>query len=1031
MQFNEQQLKIINTPGGRIAVIAGAGSGKTTTTIKLIEKLHLKDGIALEKMFISTFTNKAGKDIKTRLQKRFNLDTEHINKLWVGTFHSLGHRYLTQIKKLNLNIILPVEGSYYLKNIYKAVLQTEGEDENVVTFKDISENIEMKRNQNCSWDKASEYPDICRKVHDQYQKEKKEQDLVDFTDILEIFVSQLKKDVIFTNKFSWVFVDEVQDNNFSQNVLTDLLTTESVVRVGDLKQCWHKDESIPVQLDDGHIVNKKAIDVLVGDRVKSLEGHNVTCFHCVSRKEIFDVSGFVKITTISGRTLHVSKDHLVYNDVQRKLKPFVYLMYDRFYGYRIGTSIGVLGQRARAEHSNRLWLLKECETKEESLMYEKIYSLEYQIPEIVFNWRPGCLLDETRKVIFDKFGKNKNNLNRIFKDFNLDYAFPHYMSLQSNSLSYRHELIRIKLIRLSEKRKVGRNRKFEVEIGCRANDVLKQILVNEGYLLRKYFSKYEEAFKWSSGIEKTLGENGYSHVFVESIYLDRKNFILKKAKSLLRGSLILVNGENQTFYEEIKEIQFIDEDTQIVSLDVPHTGIITNESGIVSHNSIYKWRGATPQLFKDNIKIANHTYYLSYNYRSTQQIIGFANAMLKQIPAFHGQELKHLPINGFKPTFIICDDIALRIYKAIRHDISTGIPFGEIAVLGRSVKPVSIQRLQVLLRRDRIPYTVRGGSDKLNAPFIQNFLSVLKSLANPTKVSLVNALSILPSVGPKTAFKLAESVVASGMSFAPLKTASGRFAQTKAFQGYLNLKYLHDNDTMKELLLRSFDFYHDHYLVPYYGKKDPTEPSNKKTIIFEVLFNYLMGYKNLADGIDSLYVNEDDADDGENKIVISTVHQCVTRETLLETDKGLQEISDIPETGNIGTPSGPKMYKGKFTKSGGDIFKIQTKKGYTLNASPEHGVSVWDGISFARKRADELKIKDIIRLKLGETIPIQDYFSLHKETPKDVREVVYKLPTKLGEDIGELLGLIVGDGTIYYRGLRISKDQIEVIRKPL
>lgn len=526
MKFNDQQLKIINTDGGRICVIAGAGSGKTTTTVKLIEKLHLEDSIPLEKMFISTFTNKAGKDIKDRLRKRFKMDSERIEKLWVGTFHGLGHRYLTQIKKLKLNLILPVEASYYLKNIYKAVLQGEGEDETTIPFKTISENIEQQRNQNCSWDDASDHPEICKKIHNQYQKEKSEQDLVDFTDILEIFVNQLKADDVFTNRFSWVFVDEVQDNNF-----------------------------------------------------------------------------------------------------------------------------------------------------------------------------------------------------------------------------YQHEI--------AEK---------------------------------------------------------------------------------------LANGRNIYYCGDLKQI-------------------------------LYVWRGADPQLFKDKIKEADHTYRLSYNYRSTQQIIGFANAMLTQIPSFHGQELKPLPINGFKPVFIICDSIALQIYKAIRHDIRSGIPIGEIAVLARSVKPATIQSLQVLLRRDRIPYTVRGGSDKLNAPFIQNFLSILKSVANPTKVSLVNAMSILPSVGPKTAFKLAETVVSDGMSFRSLHASSGRFAQTKAFKDYLNLKYLQDNDTMKELLLRSFDFYHEHYLVHQYGKKDPSEPSNKKTIIFEVLYNYLMGYKTLAEGIDSLYVNDDDEEDSDKKIVISTVHQ--------------------------------------------------------------------------------------------------------------------------------------------------------------
>ena len=165
MNLNEQQRAIVATLGGRVAVVAGAGAGKTTTTMELISKLHLSNGVPLEKMFISTFTNKAGRDLKNKLRKKLAIDTEKMDKLWIGTFHSLGYRYLTQIKKMKLNIILPVEASHYLKNIYRQVIKDEGEEENVVAFKDILDSIEKFRNTKCTWDKVSPYPEVCEKVH--------------------------------------------------------------------------------------------------------------------------------------------------------------------------------------------------------------------------------------------------------------------------------------------------------------------------------------------------------------------------------------------------------------------------------------------------------------------------------------------------------------------------------------------------------------------------------------------------------------------------------------------------------------------------------------------------------------------------------------------------------------------------------------------------------------------------------------------------------------------------------------------------
>ena len=111
----------------------------------------------------------------------------NLERLWIGTFHSLGFRYLTQVKKMKLNIILPVEASHYLKNIYRQVIKDEGEEENTIGSKDIVSSIEKKRNNHCTWEEASPYPEIASKVHLMYQKEKTEQDLVDFTDILDTF----------------------------------------------------------------------------------------------------------------------------------------------------------------------------------------------------------------------------------------------------------------------------------------------------------------------------------------------------------------------------------------------------------------------------------------------------------------------------------------------------------------------------------------------------------------------------------------------------------------------------------------------------------------------------------------------------------------------------------------------------------------------------------------------------------------------------------------------------------------------------
>lgn len=520
VNLNSQQLEIVNTSGGNIAVLAGAGSGKSTTTVELIVKLF-KDGVPLERMWITTFTNKAAKDLKHKLSKKLHLSSEEVAKLWIGTFHSLGFRYLTQVKKIPLNIILPVEGDHFLKNIYKGVLKEADVEEALAPFDSIYQAIELKRNQNIEdWSKVSPFPEICEQVYELYQKEKKTQNLVDFTDILYMFLEQLQDDFAFRNKFEWVFVDEAQDNNWHQHRIAELLTKKNCVLVGDVKQ------------------------------------------------------------------------------------------------------------------------------------------------------------------------------------------------------------------------------------------------------------------------------------------------------------------------------------------------------------SIYGFRGAMPSLFKEKMKKAAKVYPLAYNYRSSKEIISFANALLKVAPQFHGQELIPTKISGPKPTFTMCDDLGLQVYLAIKQDIRNGVPLEEIAVLGRSIKPMSIQTLQVLLRRDKIPYVLRGGDDKLNASYIQNYLSLLKSLRAPTKISLTNALSMFPGVGPKTAMTLAETATTSGLD--SLKTHSGKVAHTDAYREFLDLMSVQDS---KDLLNKSLDFLYKHHLVPKYGKKDTTEPGKKKTLVHDLLHDYLLGFATIPDGIDSLYVNEEDDASEKGKMVISTCHQ--------------------------------------------------------------------------------------------------------------------------------------------------------------
>ena len=91
--LNEQQKKAVTAPRGNCLVVAGAGTGKTRVVVSRIAYIlkELKD--PAYSVMAMTFTNKAAKELKTRLQELCQ-DVPHLERLWTGTFHGLCARFL-------------------------------------------------------------------------------------------------------------------------------------------------------------------------------------------------------------------------------------------------------------------------------------------------------------------------------------------------------------------------------------------------------------------------------------------------------------------------------------------------------------------------------------------------------------------------------------------------------------------------------------------------------------------------------------------------------------------------------------------------------------------------------------------------------------------------------------------------------------------------------------------------------------------------------------------------------------------------
>lgn len=98
--LNAPQREAVTSTAKRLLILAGAGSGKTRVLVHRIAFLMLKEGVFPHRILAVTFTNKAAKQMRQRIESIAHNVTQ---RLWVGTFHGLSHRILRQhYEKANL-----------------------------------------------------------------------------------------------------------------------------------------------------------------------------------------------------------------------------------------------------------------------------------------------------------------------------------------------------------------------------------------------------------------------------------------------------------------------------------------------------------------------------------------------------------------------------------------------------------------------------------------------------------------------------------------------------------------------------------------------------------------------------------------------------------------------------------------------------------------------------------------------------------------------------------------------------------------
>lgn len=292
--LNDKQREAVFTTEGPLLILAGAGSGKTTVLVKRIAFIikygnayysqnvpegmneaqieSLESALALPAeeieqllpVFISnpcppwqvlaiTFTNKAANEMKTRLASVFSNDESIANDIWAGTFHSVCMRILRRYgSRIGYGEGFTIYDTDDAKKLISSCLKKLNIDEKILPIKSVMNEISRAKDKLMTPEMfESEAGSDFRLsktalVYKEYQKVLKESNALDFDDIIMQTVRLLHEDeearTYYQRRFRYVCVDEYQDTNKAQFVLTSLISAGSrnLMVVGDDDQSIYK-----------------------------------------------------------------------------------------------------------------------------------------------------------------------------------------------------------------------------------------------------------------------------------------------------------------------------------------------------------------------------------------------------------------------------------------------------------------------------------------------------------------------------------------------------------------------------------------------------------------------------------------------------------------------------------------------------------------------------------------------------------------------------------------------------------------------
>lgn len=793
--LNPPQREAVTTTEGPLLILAGPGSGKTRVITSRIAYLLQEQGATPWSVLAVTFTNKAAREMKERLEV---LVGSPARDLAVGTFHSICSRILRReagAAGLGLDRNFTIYDDDDQLGIVKGILRDMELNEKQYSPRMIHGHISRAKNDLLSPAEYAEsvnkyIEEIAARVYKRYDEALRTSNAADFDDLILLTYQLWRRnpDILreYQRRYRYIHVDEFQDTNKAQYELVRLLGAGTPDAPGHMNVCAVADDDqclvagTLVTMADGS--QRLIEDVAMGDLVLSAYGSGdfrPARVVATARRERDGLG--VRITTRAGRTLTSTPEHIHFAGYRLGVTPqlyFTYLMHKRGVGFRLGTSQvytksqvkPVVGftLRARQEHADAAWVVSAHQNENEARVEEYILSLRYGIPTLPFVPRKGGsingLVHDPRYInrVFAAFDTEANG-RRLLRDFGLSTEHPHFRPRSRNS-----NRLHIMVTLCADRR--GATPMHRISLvgnspeARRALDSLDLVAREEkpgvnswtydamstrmGALLERAES-IRRIVDAEIVLTARLGKNGAD-------VIEGKALPFIPAASV-RPGMALFDAEGG--YDVVERVETVPLDAPVYDLNIEGThNFIAN--GIVTHNSIYSWRGANPKVLAQFERdfAGTRIIKLEQNYRSTQVVLDAAQGVVRNNRGRHDKRLWTERRGGEKITLHEAyneeEEGSFVVNEAKRLAGRGDAKLRDIAVMYRT--NAQSRALEEQFMRAGVPYVVVGSKKFYERKEIKDVLAYLRLIANPQDTVSLKRVINVPSrkIGEKTIAEL-------------------------------------------------------------------------------------------------------------------------------------------------------------------------------------------------------------------------------------------------------------------------------------